>query len=632
MQSYDAETLVNDSVALMRTFSAIANPFTGIGNTRDKTTQISVNTNPRRLNRAELAALSEIGVTARSVHLYPEDAGQAWCKIDLGSGDDDPQDILEYWRDLRNGKGGMSVRDAFVLAAALGRQDGDGFVVLGVADGKDSWEPIDRGNIKSVEWVKVMSVYEMRPYQWHTNPLNPEHYRTTDANGKEVLWHRDRVYRFHGVKLLQEGLRRNNGLNLSVIQAMFNSWSRREQSLQSAMLMIINHQLRTLGMKGLSQLLKNDKALGQGEEALLKRLLALDMGTSASRTLLHDMDDETIENLNINYGGVDKIVEKVDDAWIADSDMPRVMLLNTIGTTGLTSGESYQMAMYDWAFRVQGWADIKWKSHLEHLTEITLLAEDSPIGIDDVDGWSITIPLNLKLTPLQQMDLENKAAERSQKLVAMGAIKPIEVRKGYRGTDFNIGIVLDDDDDVEGTGEAEEDDTGELNEQLEALKKDTLYNDSLYNVWFRGRNTPYVVEAATRSEAIAKARRDKPAGWDQLVVSARPLKGKSLKQAQKGQWVRERSTGKETGGSFKYRPQLKEKAKNVLSPSQRGDSLIQVPPNVVKTVKAALALVESTNESVEQPFIDAARILASGFISDVDLETVLKLLPDDKQF
>ncbi len=487
MQSSEAETLINDSVALMRTFSAIANPFTGVGNARDKTTQITVNVNPRRLNRAELAALAETGVTARAVHLYPEDAGQAWCKIDLGTGDDDPQDILEYWRDLRSGKGGMAVREAFVLAAALGRQDGDGFVVLGVADGRDSWEPIDRNNIKSLEWVKVMSVYEMRPHMWRENPFNPEYYRTTDSSGREVLWHRDRVYRFHGVKLLQEGLRRNNGLNLSVIQAMFNSWSRREQSLQSAMLMIINHQLRTLGMKGLSQLLKNDKALGQGEEMLLKRLLALDMGTSASRTLLHDMDEETIENLNINYGGVDKIVEKVDDAWIADSDMPRVMLLNTIGTTGLTSGEAYQMAMYDWAFRVQGWADIKWKSHLEHLTEITLLAENTPIKADDIDGWSVTIPLNFKLTPLQQMDLENKAADRSSKLVAMGAIKPTEVRKGYRGTDFNIGIVLDDDDDIEGTGENETEDT----EQLAQLKGDAylreLKRNSEGQVWYRGR-------------------------------------------------------------------------------------------------------------------------------------------------
>lgn len=87
--------------------------------------------------------------------------------------------------------------------------------------------------------------------------------------------------------------------------------------------------------------------------------------------------------------------------------------------------------------------------------------------------------------------------------------------------------------------------------------------DSVWGVWFKGRNTPHVVEADSRSAAVSKARKSGCAGSDQPVTSARTLKGKSLKEARKGNWVRERAGKEQTtdAGSYKYRPQLKKKAK-----------------------------------------------------------------------
>lgn len=93
---------------------------------------------------------------------------------------------------------------------------------------------------------------------------------------------------------------------------------------------------------------------------------------------------------------------------------------------------------------------------------------------------------------------------------------------------------------------------------LEQYRRTADYAEStLWGVWFKGRNTPAVVDASKRGEAIKKAQESKCAGWDQPVVSCRQLKGKSLEQAKKGTWVRERANGSEEGGSFKYRPQLK---------------------------------------------------------------------------
>jgi hypothetical protein len=93
---------------------------------------------------------------------------------------------------------------------------------------------------------------------------------------------------------------------------------------------------------------------------------------------------------------------------------------------------------------------------------------------------------------------------------------------------------------------------------LERYKRVPSFAEStLWGVWFKGRNTPAVVDASDREEAIKKARATKCAGWNEDVVSCRKLKGKSLEQAKRGDWVRERANGSEEGGSFKYRPQLK---------------------------------------------------------------------------
>lgn len=86
-----------------------------------------------------------------------------------------------------------------------------------------------------------------------------------------------------------------------------------------------------------------------------------------------------------------------------------------------------------------------------------------------------------------------------------------------------------------------------------------------WGIWHRGRNTPIVVEADTRSEAISKSKGTNRAGSDQPVESARKLTGKALEQAKKGEWVRIRKNQgmneepDTTKGAYKYRPQLKKK-------------------------------------------------------------------------
>lgn len=80
---------------------------------------------------------------------------------------------------------------------------------------------------------------------------------------------------------------------------------------------------------------------------------------------------------------------------------------------------------------------------------------------------------------------------------------------------------------------------------------------AVFGVWFKGRNTPAVVNSDSRSGAVSAAKRKGSTGSKGAVVAARKLKGASLRQARKGKWVRERANGGLTGGPFTFRPQLK---------------------------------------------------------------------------
>lgn len=108
----------------------------------------------------------------------------------------------------------------------------------------------------------------------------------------------------------------------------------------------------------------------------------------------------------------------------------------------------------------------------------------------------------------------------------------------------------------------------ELEEFLELItvdedNQDSINNDGYWLVFFKGRNTSTVVTANSRDEAISKAKNKKVAGSDGEVVSARQANEDESKAIRNGTWLRVRANGStnSNSGSYKFRPQLKKKAK-----------------------------------------------------------------------
>lgn len=419
--------LRNDSRVMRNVLSSFGNPFTGLGTDRDKTGYLEIKRR-YRIPQETLSALASKGVLNTLITIYPIDAAASWYKLDLDKDSKvDPQEIYDYHdripdSDFDEGEEGIGLSKYFEKASVNARQNGDALILIGINDNRSPDQPVDINNIKSIDWLKILDFWDYHPLNYYDNPDNPKYYSIPGTGIDGYKWHRSRVMRFTGKELTSNSLKYLDGKHQSVIDSVIESWWKLEQALLNVNGLVANHQFRILGMKGLSRLLMSDTN-GDIEKKILDRLLTLDMGISSLKTVVIDSDSEELSNLNISYNGIDKIIEKLQDNFIADIDIPKSILLNEIGSKAFQSGEAYKMIMRDWAYRIQSWQNQHWRDNLEKIIRYIFLAKDSPTKGKIPDYWRVDFPLNVRETEFETAERRGKELDNEKKQAEINLIK-----------------------------------------------------------------------------------------------------------------------------------------------------------------------------------------------------------------
>ena len=460
-----------DSRPLAEAFAALANPYTGIGTSRSKTENARINLGRVRLNRASLEVLPYREELLRKVIcLYPECAAKAWFQVSIAnnkSGDNLADLIMEYIKELGDREDKTEIEDeadiygandAFPIAAILARQFGKAYILIGIDDGRDFSEPVDKKGIKSIRWLQVYDPWEMYPDSGKNRKRQPNYYRvysteSVGANGQEsqqygAKIHKSRILPFWGNRIYSRRNYLKTGLNddgVSVIQSMYDAYVDWLQGIKAGSAMLADYDVFTLGMRGLGQFLLEDQQNGtkKGEQRIINRALAVDMGKSVVRGIYYDLENEEPGSLNRSYSGAKDIMESLENRWAAASGIPKFKLFGEIGSQGLTNNQGLAMRS-EWAILVQDYAH-SWVSNLRRLLTYAFLAYDAPSRGKLPESWDIKVPFDLQLTDSERMEYENLAADRSKKLTEVGAITPEEVRSGYEGSQFSSDYVLSSD-------------------------------------------------------------------------------------------------------------------------------------------------------------------------------------------
>lgn len=413
----------------------LTNVFEGFAKRKAKTSDACVYT----LDKATLEGLYRNNrLIQKVVNLLPEDAAIKPPIISFGG--DAKIDGDAVWQYLKK----IGTLHAFTMAGKLGRLYGDGYIILGVDDGRDYWEPVDETRIKSVSILGVKPRYYLYQdglnsdyYQLTTDSINP----ITDKNGQKlgsVRIHKGRVLRIAGVSLPCEVRANNSYHNDSVIQAMFTEFVSYTNSVAMGASMLASHSLFKYKLKDLAQLV-NQKQQTQ----LVARFESMLMGLSAMNGLIVDADREDAEFITRNYAGIDTLLQHLQEVLIAVSDYPRSKLLGSSNSSAFSEGGLSDR--YEWANKVENYQNNYWLSEMETLVRYVLLSKDSPTKGILPESWSILFPTILQLTLKEQAELRLIVAQTDQINFSNGFITQNEVRQSrFGGAEFGFEITLQD--------------------------------------------------------------------------------------------------------------------------------------------------------------------------------------------
>lgn len=186
----------------------------------------------------------------------------------------------------------------------------------------------------------------------------------------------------------------------------------------------------TIGMRGLGGKLRN----AQGKNEIGERLSSFDMNREIDKSIAYDLENEKIDYISQTLTGIPAVIDDLRNIFIANTEYDIGKIFPSQQPAGISSGMQNQLIIrFQWAAQVKQWAET---NYLENFYRLYRTIVD-----DDI---VITIPMSLAITDMEQIELEDKAADRNKKLIDSQIITATEARKGYRRSNFDIEIVLDD--------------------------------------------------------------------------------------------------------------------------------------------------------------------------------------------
>lgn len=426
--------------------SLIGNQMTGLGDrSRDKFASTSIDISFTPLTQPELQALyRKSKICEKVVDLLPKSATASnWLEVTVGQGRKGiPAKALQYADDLK-------FRHAVQEATIQGRLDGDGFVILGIDDGRLPFEPVNETAIRQVSWVYPIDRYRLIPEVNSGRPGHPEYFsyyvsadealpaqreQRQTTSGKV---HKSRVLRFPGKKLYGDMIRQNAGYHDSVLQTFWSSFAKYLTAIEYSTRMVQDYNVFIYKLKGLANLIL------QGKEAdILKRFRAILLSMSSLGGLAIDNENESAEFASRNYGGLDGIIDRLKDDTGAAAGMPPSKLWGSSQKTALSN--SSEGDKYEWADCVDDWRGEAIDESATDFFKLLFLAKNGPTSGRLPDSWNLKYASALRLTLKEQAELRKTAAETDKiQVVDVKSLLPEEVRaSAFGGSEYTIERTL----------------------------------------------------------------------------------------------------------------------------------------------------------------------------------------------
>lgn len=304
------------------------------------------------------------------------------------------------------------------------------------------WQsPINLKQVQQVDYSRVYDKWEIYPntedLSINNDPEHPQTYRYNfvyDGKPQIDIVHHSRIIRFRGTPLPPQAMIENDYWENSLLEVFLEPYIEFYNARKNVAMAIKSFSLPVVEKKGLLDILSLE--FSKGAENVKSRLAKVFAELSSNKGVALDSESEKISFIDRQFGGLNNILEMLQNEMVASSGLTKPQLLKEHPNGLSATGESERLAEAQELLALQ---EMQW-GELIRDDIAYLLAQ---YGIYDGYGWKWNS--SYQNTPTEDITIKEKQSTVDEKYIAMGVYSELEVRESrFRGSEYSSGMVLDD--------------------------------------------------------------------------------------------------------------------------------------------------------------------------------------------
>jgi phage-related protein (TIGR01555 family) len=433
--------------------------ITGLGRSRDKRVGARLATAAPITNREELQNLF-VGddIAATLAELPAGEMVREWFDLKI----DDAKDVDETVRgpelqtleqrislpkQMEQKQQELGAKAHFFHGIVMGRVFGGSLMFMGVDDGgtgvESMREPLDEGNIKSFNFLRVFDRFDVDVAEADGNPASPTFgepslYRLrpqvthrgvfgNTAPSSEILVHASRFIRFDGVQTTRDRMIRNSGWADSVYTRTMQVIRDYNMAWAGISHLITDFSQAVFKMRGLMEALK----AGEGD-LVVQRLINMDMCRSVARAVPIDADGEGFSREQTPVSGLPELMDRFGLRLATAARMPVSLLLGQSPSGLQATGDADISFFYD---QISAKQETELRPKIERFLRLLFLDKSGPTQGQEPENWSFTFNPLWQLDAKEEADLRKTQAETDEVYLQNGVVTTAEIAASRFGGD-----------------------------------------------------------------------------------------------------------------------------------------------------------------------------------------------------
>lgn len=401
------------------------NPLTGQGDPSKDKSSAGYWMRGMLLQHPDLVALFTFNALARAICMaLPEWSMRNGWDLTL---DRDAVKSQEIESAVRARWDDLGASEVMLRGAVWGQTFGGGLVLVGANDGRETHDPLDEGNIQSIDWLRVVPRHRVQivaafdavgrpgfgePALYDVQEIGASTVRTT-------RYHASRVIVWPGPITDDDMKRENAGWDQSILDVVVSALRKHDGMWDDVGAMTKDGSQAVWKIQGLA-----DAAVAGLMEHVQARIQVAELVRSVFGAIMLDAKEEDFAFVSREFGGISDLLGQSAVRTAGAAQMPVTVLMGQSPAGLNATGES---DLELWYARVEAFAATPVTPRVERLVRLILLAKDGPTQGKEPDTWAVKMRDPRKLSPMKRKELEARQAQIDASMIASKVVTPEEV-------------------------------------------------------------------------------------------------------------------------------------------------------------------------------------------------------------